>query len=349
MSDQIVQLVSDRQSVRSSINAALAPAGIRIQAQGWDDFGNGTSDAVADILILDALGRDMAAIEAAVPRAKNVVVMGGGWSMAERAALRRQGRIDLVPAEFDRRELELRLQAFALRGDRQAILIIEDDPDIAAQLSTILDRNGFAVQHSADLVAARAAIAARRFDLLLVDRNLPGGADGLDFIKALREQQVFVPALILSARGETRDVAQGLRAGANDYVRKPFDIEELLARIEVLLQPAQDDEVLRYGALELHGQASRVRWAGQWLELTDKEFALLRYLAQRPGLDVPPSMLLIDVWNDRDGDRDSNVVASTVKRLRQRLEHVGAPPAAIVTKGKCYRFDPEAILSDLVL
>lgn len=202
------------------------------------------------------------------------------------------------------------------------ILLIEDDLEAARHLVKGLQEAGYSVQHSADGRDGLATATDSRFDLLIVDRMLPH-VDGLTIVSQLRRQGNQTPVLVLSALGTVDDRVEGLRAGGDDYLIKPFAIAELLARIEALLRRASGDiqhvGVLRVGDLELNVLARRVTRGGRDIALTSKEFQLLEFLMRRVGQVVTRTMLLEGVWN-LHFDPQTNLIDVHVSRLRQAVD-----------------------------
>lgn len=203
------------------------------------------------------------------------------------------------------------------------LLLIEDD-DVAAQavLSDLRER-GFAAERAATGPEGLDRARAEAWDVLVVDRMLPG-RDGLALVQALRCEGNRVPALVLSALGSVDDRVQGLRAGGDDYLVKPFSLVELAARIEALLRrPAELPQTwLRLGQLELNLATGVARRGQRPLDLLPREFRLLEYLVRRHGQVVTRAMLFEDVWQYRFTPR-SNLVDVHVGRLRRKLDGPG--------------------------
>lgn len=213
------------------------------------------------------------------------------------------------------------------------VLLIEDDPDIAAEITAELARKGYETAHVGDGRAGLDRARGEAWNLLIVDRMLPG-IDGLSLIRALRQQQIRTPALILSALGAIDDKVLGLRAGGDDYLIKPFALAELGARLEVLLRrPADSHEtILRVGPLELD-LIERKAWRGsRSLELLPREFKLLEYLMRRDGQVVTRAMLLEDLWKYRFAAK-TNLVDVHMGRLRRKVDHEGEPPLISNVRG----------------
>lgn len=217
------------------------------------------------------------------------------------------------------------------------ILVIEDDAEAARYLKKGLEEHGFVVDHAADGPAGLGLAVSGPYDALIVDRMLPG-IDGLGIVAALRKSGNTAPVLILSARGSVDDRVEGLRAGGDDYLPKPFSFSELLARIEALVRrarPAAVETVLRVADLEMDVLARRVQRAGKRIELKPREFKILEVLMRHAGQVVTRTMLLESVWDYRF-DPQTNVVDVHMSRLRQKVDAVG--PALLETvRGAGYR------------
>jgi DNA-binding response OmpR family regulator len=197
------------------------------------------------------------------------------------------------------------------------ILLVEDDKKLARFLARVLLEEGYTVDTCARGTDALAQASAGVYDLVVLDWMLPE-LDGLAVCRELRHAGVTVPILMLTARGETPERVLGLNAGADDYVVKPFEVEELLARARALLRRAAGHTRLRLGALEIDRQGHRVLAHGAPVDLTAKEYALLLYLSHRAERVVPRSELLSKVW-ETCFDPGSNLVEVHVSRLRDKL------------------------------
>lgn len=201
------------------------------------------------------------------------------------------------------------------------ILIIEDEVKLALYLQKGLREEGFSVDVAHDGVTGLEAASLHHYDLIILDGMLPG-LDGLAVLAALRQSQQM-PVLMLTARGDVEDRVRGLRAGADDYLVKPFAFSELVARIQVLLrrQPhaASEATVLRIADLEVDLIRRRVTRAGLRLDLTNKEFNLLTLLLRRQGAVLSRAELAAQVWG-MNFDSETNVVEVAVGRLRYKMD-----------------------------
>jgi two-component system, OmpR family, response regulator len=197
------------------------------------------------------------------------------------------------------------------------LLVVEDNPKVASFLVRALSEEGHVVDQLADGRTALDQIELVPYDAVLLDWMLPG-LDGLSVCRAARDRGVRTPILILTARGEVGEKILGLDAGADDYLPKPFDLGELLARVRALGRRATAVPTLRLGKLVIDPVARRVTVGGRVIDLTTRELALLAYLVQHTGRPVSRSELLQKVWAT-SFDRASNVVEVHVKNLREKL------------------------------
>lgn len=199
-------------------------------------------------------------------------------------------------------------------------LIVEDDVKVARFVARVLGEEGFVADvcsRGADAVQQARAVD---YDVILLDWMLPD-LDGLEVCRELRRGGSVAPIIMLTARGEVRERVLGLAAGADDYVVKPFEIDELLARIQALLRRTQGFGRLQVGALEFDRMRRAVTLAGRPLDLTAREYALLLLLAHHEGRPVGRSEMLAQVWST-SFDPGSNLVDVQISRLRDKLgEH----------------------------
>lgn len=197
------------------------------------------------------------------------------------------------------------------------ILIVEDDAEIAQLVSQALRVEGFLIEHC-DLGAdALRQASVTPYDLLLLDWTLPDG-DGLALCRELRRVGSRTPILMLTARGTVHDRILGLESGADDYLVKPFDVGELVARVRALLRRSRDVAILRIGSLEIDRLRRVVRLDERLLDLTSREYALLLYMVQSGDSVISRAELLAEVWGT-NFDPGSNLVEVNVSRLRDKL------------------------------
>ncbi|MFN8151378.1 MAG: response regulator transcription factor [Solirubrobacterales bacterium] len=210
------------------------------------------------------------------------------------------------------------------------ILIAEDERGIADFLSRALESEGFVTTCSGDGAEAEALALGGDFDLLLLDLMLPRRS-GLEVLETVRRERPELPVIVLTALGQKQDVVEGLDRGADDYITKPFDLDELLARVRAQLRrPAQRDPTrLVVGDLELDLRTREVRNRGEEVRLTTREFELLVYLMRHPNQVLSREQILSAVWG-YDFDPGTNVLSVYINYLRRKLE-VDGEPAPIET------------------
>lgn len=212
-----------------------------------------------------------------------------------------------------------------------SILLVEDDPSIRELTGLALERDGFDVATAFDGAQALDVFNERPFDGVVLDVMLPS-LDGIEVCRRIRDSSE-VPVVMLTARTETEDVVRALEVGADDYVKKPFEIPELIARIRAALRRAQSGPVeskLELGDIEIDARAFVARKNGRPLRLTATEFRLLLELARRLGEAVTRESLLENVWGYSHLG-DSRLVDMAIKRLRDKVEDDPSDPALIAT------------------
>jgi two-component system, OmpR family, response regulator len=219
----------------------------------------------------------------------------------------------------------------------QRILVVDDEPRITDLVAMALRYEGFEVETAGTGRAALKAVEAFRPALIVLDVMLPD-MDGFAVTERLASDRVKVPILFLTARDAVEDKVRGLTLGGDDYVTKPFSIEELVARIRALLRrtdPAAEEGPLVFVDLELDDQTHEVRRAGTPVELTATEFRLLRYLMQNAPRVLSKAQILDHVWN-YDFGGDANIVETYVSYLRRKIDGIGNPLIQTV-RGVGYR------------
>jgi len=218
------------------------------------------------------------------------------------------------------------------------VLVIEDDSEVAAYLDSELSRRGYDVTLVATLAGAASAVNNDEYDVIVLDRMLPDG-DGLAFIEDVRGRGSTVPILVLSALGEVNHRVEGLRAGGDDYLVKPFDVTELTARLEVLNRRVETQKPVTefgIGDLVIDLLSRRVSRGGEDIRLQPREFKLLEYLARHCGQVVTRAMLLEAVWGIQF-DPQTNVVDVHISRLRNKIDAGFSAPLLHTVRGEGYR------------
>jgi DNA-binding response OmpR family regulator len=213
------------------------------------------------------------------------------------------------------------------------ILVVEDEHKIANALKRGLEQEAFAVDVVYDGDAALENAGEDVYDLVILDRMLPGSTDGVGVLETMRKQGSHTPVLFLTAKDQLNERVEGLNAGADDYLVKPFAFDELLARVRALLRRPREgtDTVLRYKDTTLDPVSFAVSRSGKTIELTSKEFALLEYLMRNPERIVTKDMIIEHVW-DYDADILPNTVEVYIGYLRAKLDKPFKKPPLLHTK-----------------
>ncbi|MBP2160428.1 MULTISPECIES: response regulator transcription factor [Asticcacaulis] len=222
------------------------------------------------------------------------------------------------------------------------LLVIEDDVQTAAFVTKGLQQAGHTVDLAANGDVGFELAQTNPYDVLVVDRMLPGRM-GLDLVAALRQQEVLTPVLILTALSSVDDRVEGLEAGADDYLGKPFAFTELLARVKALHRRgahggADRDETLRLGDMTIDFRRRRVTRGDRRIDLTLQEYKLLEFLARRAGEIVTRTMLLENLWG-YDFDPRTNIVEAHVSRLRAKIDRGLEKSALRTVRGIGYVLD----------
>jgi two-component system OmpR family response regulator len=218
------------------------------------------------------------------------------------------------------------------------ILLVEDNERVSQFVSKGLVEEGHTVDHDGNGRTGLFLAATGQYDVLVLDRMLPGGVDGLGIVEALRRTKNKTPILILSALVEVDDRIRGLRAGGDDYLTKPFAFGELLARLEALVRRSQGVEiqtVLIVADLRIDLLSHRVTRAGKSIQLQRREFKLLEYMMRHADQVVTRTMLLENVW-EHYFDPQTNVIDVHISRLRQRIDAGFAYPLLHTVRGVGY-------------
>ncbi len=219
------------------------------------------------------------------------------------------------------------------------ILVVEDEPAAATVLAKGLREHAYAVDIANDGDAALEQAAINQYDLLIVDVLLPG-IDGFEVCRRLRADGASVPVLMLTALGRLDDRVEGLDAGADDYLPKPYHFKELLARVRALLRrgPALASAVLSVRDLAIDTRARRVERAGRLIQLTTKEYSLLEYLAKHQGEVVGRADIAEHVWDD-SFDPMSNLIEVYIQRLRRKVDDGSEVKLIHTRRGAGYTLD----------
>ena len=201
------------------------------------------------------------------------------------------------------------------------ILVIEDEHKIARALKKALEQEHYAVDVSNDGDDGYAMATTEPYDVMIIDRMLPGEHDGLSIVRAVREKSIKTPILLLTALGRVEDKTTGLDSGADDYLVKPFALEELLARVRALMRRPADvtSTVLDADDLSLDIAKRKVKRAGQEIRLTGKEFGLLEYLLRNKNRPLSKNTIMQHVW-DYDADILPNTIEVYIKYLRAKID-----------------------------
>jgi two-component system, OmpR family, alkaline phosphatase synthesis response regulator PhoP len=222
------------------------------------------------------------------------------------------------------------------------ILLIEDEPGLVLTLSDRLAREGYVVETASDGIAGLARAAAGAYDLILLDVMLPG-KNGFDVCRDLRRQGIDTPVIMLTARGQVVDKVVGLKLGADDYITKPFETMELVARIEARLRraapvPSPSAEAYQFGDVRVDFRSAEVYRGAEPLDLSAREYQLLRYLIMHRGATVSRDRLLNEVWG-YNAMPSTRTVDVHVAWLRQKIEPNPRRPQYLLTvHGLGYKF-----------
>lgn len=223
-------------------------------------------------------------------------------------------------------------------------LVIEDEPEMSDYICDGLREHGFATTACANGMDGLFQAVTERWDLVILDRMLAGGVDGLSILDKMRSQGQRTPVIVVSALSHVDERVRGLRAGADDYLSKPFALSELLARIEALLRRAAEvsqPTQLRVADLSMETSTMRVARGGRTIPLQPREYRLLEYLMRHEGQVVTRTMLLEAVW-DYNFDPQTNVIDVQVSRLRAKVDKDFAVPLIHTMRGVGYLLSDRA-------
>jgi two-component system, OmpR family, response regulator len=217
------------------------------------------------------------------------------------------------------------------------ILVVEDEHKIANAIKQGLEQERFAVDVEYDSDSGLGAALNETYDLMIIDRMLPGSIEGVDICRSVREAHIHTPILLLTAKDQIKDRVEGLNSGADDYLIKPFSFEELLARVRALMRrPAQaSSNTIKVGDLSLDTISYEVKRSGRKIELSAKEFALLEYMMRNTGRVLSKDNIISHVW-DFDSDVLPNTVEVYIGYLRTKIDKPFGRPLLHTNRGFGY-------------
>ena len=222
------------------------------------------------------------------------------------------------------------------------ILLVEDEAEIGDLIKTGLEKEEFSVDYCKDGDSGMEHAMSNSYDAIVLDVMLPGKS-GLEILKMVRAGQNNVPIIIITARGETEDRIEGLDLGADDYLPKPFFVEELIARLRAIWRRSSETgmSVLNVGTLSANLMSREVVRSGRQIEMTPKEFSLLAFLMRAPGRVLTRTQILEQVWGYHF-DPGTNLVYVYIRRLRSKIDFEGEIPLIETLRGVGYRMqDPD--------
>lgn len=222
------------------------------------------------------------------------------------------------------------------------ILVVEDERKIARALKRALEQEKYAVDAVFDGTEGFAMATTIEYDLIILDRMIPGDYDGLSLTEKLRDMKVQTPILLLTALSSVKNKTEGLDAGADDYLTKPFALEELLARVRALLRRPQTpaETVLKVDDVKMDLNSHEVFRNDKMIELTNKEFALLEYLMRNSGRPISKDQIISHVW-DYDADILPNNVEVYIRFLREKIDNPFKKKLIKTVRGFGYKIDGE--------
>ncbi len=226
---------------------------------------------------------------------------------------------------------------------KASILVVEDEQNIRTALIDFLEYHGFEATEAVDGLEAERAVAKHRFDLILLDLMLPK-ISGEQLCSKWRREGLQTPILILTAKGQEKEKIAGLNLGADDYITKPFSLEELLARINAVLRrtdPARAvGQAFRFADLDVDIAALKVRRDNNEIEITKREAAIIQYFAANPNRVISREELYKEVWNDTLTDLGTRTTDMHIAKLRSKIERDSADPKIITTvRGAGYKYE----------
>ena len=215
------------------------------------------------------------------------------------------------------------------------ILVVEDEPRLGEQIIETLENTGWVPELSQDGIDALYRATSEEWDAIVLDLGLPK-LDGLTVLKSIRDENINTPVIILSARGTLTQRVEGLNAGADDYLTKPFEMIELIARIRSQLRRASGNAspIMQIGDLSLDTRSSKVMWQGQAMSLTALEYKVVAYFMHNPEKVISRTELVEHIYK-QDFDRDSNTIEVFIGRIRKKI----APKVIKTVRGLGYRLN----------
>lgn len=219
------------------------------------------------------------------------------------------------------------------------ILVVEDEKDLNSIICSKLIKEGYNVDACYDGMAALDYMEAEHYDGAIMDIMIPG-KDGVTVLRNMRENGIQVPVLFLTAKTETRDIVKGLDAGASDYMTKPFEFSELMARLRVMLrtQTAVNENVIMCGSLVVDMNNRQAVRDGETIDLTVREYAILEYLARNKNMVVTREQIRANIWNVEE-DINSNVVDVYIRYLRKKIDDDFEEKLIHTIRGVGYRLE----------
>ena len=217
------------------------------------------------------------------------------------------------------------------------VLVVEDEKQIADFVKKGLTEQGFLVEHCANGDEAMALMYSQAYDAVVLDIMLPG-RDGLSILKQFRKKGHTTPVILLTARSELDERIEGLNTGADDYMTKPFYVEELVARLHAVIRRTSDEQMslLQSGGVSVNLITREVKVNGAPVKLTSREFSLLEYMMRNPDAVITRGMIEEHAWNN-DFDSVSNLVDVYIRRLRSKIDATGEPSLIETIRGAGYR------------
>ncbi len=227
--------------------------------------------------------------------------------------------------------------------EKESILVVEDEEKIRSALTDFLEFHNFEVTEAADGLDAERAVAGRRFDLIMLDLMLPK-VSGEQLCFKWRNDGLQTPIIMLTAKGQEKEKVAGLNLGADDYITKPFSLEELLARINAVLRrtdPARAvGQTFRFADLDVDIAGLKIKRSEEEIEISKREAAIVQHFAANPNRVISREELYKEVWNETMSDLGTRTVDMHIAKLRSKIEHDAADPQIIKTvRGAGYKYE----------